>query len=738
MLTQFSGGDTNAIKLPARAATTGALAANTATTTTLTANANGAIAAQDGITLILNDRLLVKNEATGANNGIYYVSQVGTGSTPFILTRTVDFDNSTEVIAGTLVVITEGTTLADTIWELSTNNPITIGVTALTFIKVSGAIDGSGTTNEITYWVDSDTVGSLAVATYPSLTELSYVKGVSSAIQTQFTGKANTTLNNLGTTSINASLLVDTDSAYDLGSTTKALANIYVDTVKSITGNPLALTPIAGQNLNVNLSTTGDFTVNTNQLYVDTSATAIGLNTSSPASLLHINGVARFGFASTTNASLVLHNSTNANTVTINSGVTSASYSLTLPLAVSAAGGVLTDVSGNGVMSWVVPSTSLTVSTTTANATWYPVSVSSTTGLLSPTTSTSMQLNTGLNTTAFSLNNGTSGSAYNLNPLIGDPVHLLDFINDGTSSEYMARFSTYGILAGENNIHFFRARGTAASPTATQSGDDFFSFGCRGYGATAVSQSTTAFQCKAEQNWTDAAQGSAFYWGTTTNGTAARHQSMKLTDAGSLIVGTSTSLIGSERILVSETTTGGVAAVFKNASTGTGATTYLDLRNSTSSSTHYITSTGYTTDGSFVANRAIWYSTCSNGMAIVADNATGTINFYTGGYGTGNLAATITAGKSLQINATQTSVNNSTGGTTKFSQPESGSTYKVVMISCASALGTASYTYPVAFTTTPSVVATNDAAAGVITSLSTTAVTLTGATTTGNLMLIGY
>lgn len=52
-----------------------------------------------------------------------------------------------------------------------------------------GSVDGSGTTNEIAYWVDSDTLGALAVATYPSLTELAYVKGVTSALQTQLDGK---------------------------------------------------------------------------------------------------------------------------------------------------------------------------------------------------------------------------------------------------------------------------------------------------------------------------------------------------------------------------------------------------------------------------------------------------------------------------------------------------------------------------------------------------------------------
>jgi len=48
---------------------------------------------------------------------------------------------------------------------------------------------GSGTANQIAYWIDADNIGALTTATYPSLTELSYVKGVTSAIQTQLNGK---------------------------------------------------------------------------------------------------------------------------------------------------------------------------------------------------------------------------------------------------------------------------------------------------------------------------------------------------------------------------------------------------------------------------------------------------------------------------------------------------------------------------------------------------------------------
>ena len=53
-------------------------------------------------------------------------------------------------------------------------------------------------------------------------------------------------------------------------------------------------------------------------------------------------------------------------------------------------------------------------------------------------------------------------------------------------------------------------------------------------------------------------------------------------------------------------------------------------------------------------------------------------------------------------------------------------------------LGTASYTYPTAYTNTPSVYASNNVAAGIVTSISTSAVTVTGATSTGSLVLEDY
>jgi hypothetical protein len=139
------------VKASVRLATTGALSAYTFTTTgggTITSNANGALQI-DGITPSVADRILVKNE-TSTNapyNGIYVVTTVGDGSTPYVLTRSADANTSAEVTSGLFTFVEQGTTLADTGWVLTTNNPITLNTTDLVFTQFSGAgtyIEGNG------------------------------------------------------------------------------------------------------------------------------------------------------------------------------------------------------------------------------------------------------------------------------------------------------------------------------------------------------------------------------------------------------------------------------------------------------------------------------------------------------------------------------------------------------------------------------------------------------------------
>lgn len=89
-------------------------------------------------------------------------------------------------------------------------------------------------------------------------------------------------------------------------------------------------------------------------------------------------------------------------------------------------------------------------------------------------------------------------------------------------------------------------------------------------------------------------------------------------------------------------------------------------------------------------------------------------------------------------NATQTTVSASTSGTVVFSEPMAGSSMRMIMIYCNAALGTASYTFPTAFTNTPIVLSSNGLATSLVTSISTIAVTVTGANNSGILVLIGY
>jgi len=105
---------------------------------TLTANANGAIAI-DGVTLTTNDRILVKNQTTAAQNGFYKVTTTGSGSAAYVLTRTPDADAASELNPGAFTFVEEGSANQDNGFVMSTNGAITLGSTVITFEQFSGA-----------------------------------------------------------------------------------------------------------------------------------------------------------------------------------------------------------------------------------------------------------------------------------------------------------------------------------------------------------------------------------------------------------------------------------------------------------------------------------------------------------------------------------------------------------------------------------------------------------------------
>ena len=114
---------------------------------TLTATASG-ILAIDGINTVLSDRVLVKNQASASDNGIYKLTTEGTAGVPFVLTRAVDYDGNPggEVAAGTFTFVDEGTANGKSGWALletgltGTGNPIeaVVDTDPLNFTKFQG------------------------------------------------------------------------------------------------------------------------------------------------------------------------------------------------------------------------------------------------------------------------------------------------------------------------------------------------------------------------------------------------------------------------------------------------------------------------------------------------------------------------------------------------------------------------------------------------------------------------
>ena len=157
----------------------------------------------DGITLATGNRILVKDQSTGSQNGIYTVVASGTAS------RDPDFDTTAE-LAGQLAIVQEGTSNGDKIFLCTTDSDATLGSDTITFSQVQPQFTGtvssvavadagsseftvtgspittSGTINLAVNNISAAKIGNGDVDN----TELSYVNGVTSAIQTQIDNKA--------------------------------------------------------------------------------------------------------------------------------------------------------------------------------------------------------------------------------------------------------------------------------------------------------------------------------------------------------------------------------------------------------------------------------------------------------------------------------------------------------------------------------------------------------------------
>ena len=157
----------------------------------------------DGVTLATGNRVLLKNQTTTSQNGLYTVVASGTAS------RDTEFDTISE-LAGQLILVSEGTTNADTMYLCTTDTSATLGSSAITYTQVFPSAGGTVTSvavadsgsSEFTVTgspITSSGTISLAVNSIAATkigtgtvdnTEFGYLNGVTSAIQTQIDTKA--------------------------------------------------------------------------------------------------------------------------------------------------------------------------------------------------------------------------------------------------------------------------------------------------------------------------------------------------------------------------------------------------------------------------------------------------------------------------------------------------------------------------------------------------------------------
>jgi len=144
---------------------------------TLTAGGNGAVTI-DGIALIADTRVLVKNQDDAEENGIYYVSTAGAVSAILVLTRATDADTAAELTGGSFTFVEQGTVGSENGYVFTHDGEPTLGTTNLTVAQFSGAgqviagggltksantINAVGTADKITVSADAITIANTYV-----------------------------------------------------------------------------------------------------------------------------------------------------------------------------------------------------------------------------------------------------------------------------------------------------------------------------------------------------------------------------------------------------------------------------------------------------------------------------------------------------------------------------------------------------------------------------------------------
>ena len=488
---------------------------------TLTNSGVQAAFAVDGYTASLNDRILVKDQTTGAQNGIYTVTTVGTILTNWVLTRATDFNTvgtgPNYIETGASTFINGGTTWGSTSWVMNTTGTITVGSTSLV-------------------WVQTSSSGNITVSA--PITKTGNTIGLGTV------GVAN---GGTGLTSLTAYAVLYAASTSSVGQISP-----------STTGYPLLSTgastaPAFGQ-LSLTAGVTGTLPVGNGGTGTATTFTT-GSVVFAGASGVYSQNNAKF-FWDNTNNRLGINTATPQNQLTIVSNTQTTTPTGTLP---------------SGTDLYIVG----------ANA----------------------------------ANTRITQDAY------------------GTGA--------YGAYTGR------QARGTAASPTASQSGDTLTQFTGRGYGATGFGTASTGrFDVTAAENFTDTAQGTYASVFTTATGANSPTEAFRFGPAGQFGIGAGTYGTSGQFLL-----SGGASA----------APTWTTVTLATLTGTVPVASGG-TNITSYTVGDLI-YASASTTLSKLADVATGSV-LVSGGVGVApawSASPTVTALTTGSISNSGNTTNTGTG-----------------------------------------------------------------------------
>lgn len=270
----------------------------------------------DGVTVATNDRVLIYQQTTQTQNGVYVVTNTGSGSTNWVLTRSDDTDSygpsdPDALGAGDAFFVQQGATGAGELYVCNTEGTITFGTTNITFTQIAAtAVYTAGSGLALTGTVFSNTAQDQVVTltqggattitgTYPNFTITS----------TDTTYTAGGGIGLAGTTfsvAAGSGLTQDTDglSHADTSSQTSVdntgavfIQDVSLDGFGHVTS--LASTTITPALIGAATADspvfTGNMTVDTTTFFVDATNNRVGIGTITPAEKLDIvQGLARF------------------------------------------------------------------------------------------------------------------------------------------------------------------------------------------------------------------------------------------------------------------------------------------------------------------------------------------------------------------------------------------------------------------------------------------------------------